>query len=371
MDFQGFSFVESNLKKFLSSKLGPQGAANAFSIFTEPAHNSFAQDQEEALLKLISKFYPKANWRKDVRNKNFEEIEKLYPVFYRKLRRHTEKYAWVYYVYMGPAFTTKQFYEFIQDYLNKQVNPKAKLEGMRKNKIRTKQLKQRLIRQLRPDAFNLVIINLAGKLIWGKPRRKDYQSRSYFHLEKLLREISKRLFISLKQARSAPVDLLKQGLAGKKVRTDIFDLVQNSHICLPGKRGSVTLLYDKKARTYSKKIKRENNAVAHGKFSQLKGTCACAGKAKGKVRIVNFPQDMHKMQYGDILVSSATSPAIVPAIKKAAAIVTDEGGLTCHASIVSRELKIPCVVGTGMATQAFKDGEMVEVDATKGIVKKL
>ena len=80
---------------------------------------------------------------------------------------------------------------------------------------------------------------------------------------------------------------------------------------------------------------------------------------------------MNKMQQGDILVSIATTPAIVPAMKKAAAIVTDEGGLTCHAAIVSRELGVPCVIGTKIGTKIFKDGDMIEVDADEGTVKKV
>jgi pyruvate,water dikinase len=66
-----------------------------------------------------------------------------------------------------------------------------------------------------------------------------------------------------------------------------------------------------------------------------------------------------------------TRPEYMPAILKAAAIIADEGGITCHAAIVSRELGIPCIVGTKIATQALKDGDLVEVDADKGIVKIL
>ena len=66
-----------------------------------------------------------------------------------------------------------------------------------------------------------------------------------------------------------------------------------------------------------------------------------------------------------------TTPDYVPAMKRAAAIVTDKGGRTCHAAIVSRELKIPCVIGTKIATQVFKTGDIVEVDAERGIVKKI
>jgi pyruvate,water dikinase len=102
---------------------------------------------------------------------------------------------------------------------------------------------------------------------------------------------------------------------------------------------------------------------------ELKGQTACIGKVKGRVKIINTPDDMMKMKEGDILVSFATNPNLMPAIRKASAIITDEGGLTCHAAIVSRELNIPCVVGLKIITQVLKDGDLVEVNANKGIVK--
>ena len=71
------------------------------------------------------------------------------------------------------------------------------------------------------------------------------------------------------------------------------------------------------------------------------------------------------------MVSIATNPDIVPAMKKAGAIVTEQGGITSHAAIVSRELRTPCVIGTKIATKVLKDGMVVEVDANKGIVKIL
>ena len=71
------------------------------------------------------------------------------------------------------------------------------------------------------------------------------------------------------------------------------------------------------------------------------------------------------------LVSNATQPELLPAMKKAAAIVTDVGGMTCHAAIVSRELGVPCVIGTKIASQVLKDGDLVEVDASHGRVKKV
>jgi phosphohistidine swiveling domain-containing protein len=105
------------------------------------------------------------------------------------------------------------------------------------------------------------------------------------------------------------------------------------------------------------------------KVESLKGTVACKGNVKGTVRVVLDPHDDKGFKPGDILVTSMTRPEFVPLMKKAGAVVTNEGGITCHAAIVSRELNIPCIIGTKIATKVFKDGDVVEVDAEKGIVK--
>ena len=104
---------------------------------------------------------------------------------------------------------------------------------------------------------------------------------------------------------------------------------------------------------------------------ELKGSIACQGVVKGRVKIVNNPKQMTKFKKGDILLSINTNPSLMPVIEKASAIVTDEGGMLCHAAIISRELRIPCVIGTGFATKIFTDGDQIEVDAMKGIVKKI
>ena len=104
---------------------------------------------------------------------------------------------------------------------------------------------------------------------------------------------------------------------------------------------------------------------------EAKGLTAFKGKAKGFVKIINAPDDMHKMNEGDIVVSINCTPQITPILKKAAAIVTDEGGIGSHAAIVSRELKKPCILGTKIASSIFKDGDLVEVDADEGVVRIL
>jgi phosphohistidine swiveling domain-containing protein len=108
--------------------------------------------------------------------------------------------------------------------------------------------------------------------------------------------------------------------------------------------------------------------------TEAKGIVASKGqtsKIVGKVRIVLDPSQVGEFQAGEILLAPMTSPEYVFTMKKSIAIVTDTGGLTSHAAIVSRELNVPCLVGTKNATKIFKDGDLVEVDAERGIVKKI
>ena len=103
----------------------------------------------------------------------------------------------------------------------------------------------------------------------------------------------------------------------------------------------------------------------------LKGSVGYKGKVTGKVKVVLDPFNPGEFNEGDILVALMTRPEYVPLMKKAAAIVTDGGGVLSHAAIVARELKKPCVIGTDTATKFLKDGDMVEVDAENGIVRKI
>jgi pyruvate,water dikinase len=100
----------------------------------------------------------------------------------------------------------------------------------------------------------------------------------------------------------------------------------------------------------------------------IQGQGASPGIAGGKVTLVSSMKDVGKVQSGDIMVTKMTNPDMVPAMRKVAGIVTDEGGMTCHAAIVSRELGTPAVVGTKKATSVLKEGQLVTIDGEKGLV---
>ncbi|PIZ51090.1 hypothetical protein COY27_04820 [Candidatus Woesearchaeota archaeon CG_4_10_14_0_2_um_filter_33_13] len=106
-------------------------------------------------------------------------------------------------------------------------------------------------------------------------------------------------------------------------------------------------------------------------INELKGRTACQGVVRGKVTIIHTMKDYPKIKEGDIIVTPMTKPSITTLLSKVKGIITNDGGALCHASIISREMNIPCVVGTIHATEVLKDGDEVLLDANSGIVKKL
>ena len=161
-----------------------------------------------------------------------------------------------------------------------------------------------------------------------------------------------------------PKEFIKLLKTGKKVNPELIKNRRNFYV-LYLKNGRMKLFTGVKAKNIEKReIKKTENQT------ELRGKIAFRGIIAGRVRIVNSFKQMKNMKKGEILVSSMTTPRLLPAVKKAAAIVTDEGGIICHAAIIAREYKIPCIVGTKNATKILKDGDIIKVDAIKGIIKK-
>jgi pyruvate,water dikinase len=134
-------------------------------------------------------------------------------------------------------------------------------------------------------------------------------------------------------------------------------------------RGNIFIVQSRPITTIKKETVEEREASSKPQGEHiLEGLAASPGVGSGIVKIVKDKSELEKVQQGDVLVTMMTDPDMVPAMKRAAAIVTDEGGMTCHAAIVSREMGIPAVVGTEKATQLLKDGDEITVDADSGLV---
>jgi len=137
---------------------------------------------------------------------------------------------------------------------------------------------------------------------------------------------------------------------------------------------SVFLYEDGSAKIFiNKRDVAKIEAIVHPKLDAIKvsGQIAFTGKISGIARIVLDPAKIKQFDQGDILIAGSTRPEYLPIMKKAAAFVTDSGGILSHAAIVAREMKKPCIIGTKIATEVLKDGDLVEVNANHGWVRKL
>jgi len=130
--------------------------------------------------------------------------------------------------------------------------------------------------------------------------------------------------------------------------------------------GNVYITQSRPITTLNKSVSGTEQKIS-GKLI-LDGLAASHGVSSGKVKIIHDLKELYKVQSGDILVTKMTNPDMVVSMQKASGIVTDEGGATCHAAIVSRELGIPCIVGTKKATEVLKEGQLITVDGTNGKV---
>lgn len=163
-------------------------------------------------------------------------------------------------------------------------------------------------------------------------------------------------------------DILTLAQLGKKIEEhykfpqDIEWAKENSRFYIVQSRPITTLTASVKAK------EAEQVVVAEGVACLITGAAASPGIGAGPARILLSPNELDKVLHGDVLVAKMTTPDFVPAMKRASAIVTNEGGRTCHAAIVSRELGIPCVVGSKNATEILRDDQVITVDGKSGKV---
>jgi len=225
-------------------------------------------------------------------------------------------------------------------------------------------IKNQLIKKYKLSSFHKQLLYVMDEFFGIQDTRKKYVLISNYFQFVFLQEAARRSRI--------PLELLKYTvfpeyslILSKKINIQTLKQRAKFCVCINTIKG-----YEVLAGTKAKKVANYLKDVKNP-LKVIKGMTASMGIFKGRVRLILKIHDMVNMNKGDILVTSMTRPEMVPVMKLAGAIITDEGGVTSHAAIISRELHIPCIIGTKLATQVLKDGDMVEVDANKGIVKIL
>jgi len=183
-----------------------------------------------------------------------------------------------------------------------------------------------------------------------------------------------KLYQQISEKENINIELLKYALPSEIISlnldANVLALRQKLYVieCVSGE---IRLIAGNEAITYTGDFLNNIKTDIIEDISEFKGSPAFQGKVSGKVVIITNENELVNVKEGDILVSPMTRTSFLSAMERAAAYITDEGGITCHAAITARELKKPCIVGTKIATKVLKNGILVEVDAINGIIKIL
>ncbi|MBC8500285.1 MAG: hypothetical protein ISS25_02625 [Nanoarchaeota archaeon] len=341
-----------------------------FNVLMQPKKPSFISKEHIDLLKIMTTIAEDKNLLSLFQKESLKNIiQKLSASIRKKISAHKEEY---YYnqlnYYHGESLTDTNYVKEIQKLLKSNIYIRQRIKEEEIRYENNNEKRNKLIKELHIDEDTKKLLDLIIEVLHWQDDRKKHMLCSVYHMNLILKEISKKFTIPLEMLKCYfPFELTFSKL-------ESFDKKDGEermkHFIVYMKREED----DMKFEVYTGKEYKEFMDVYYRNFvleSDIHGTCASQGSALGTVKVCKTRDDLDKVDKGDVLVASMTRPEFVPAMKKASAIVTDEGGITCHAAIVARELNKPCVIGTKIATKALKDGDLVEVKANHGIVKKI
>lgn len=283
-----------------------------------------------------------------------------------RINKYLEKYSWSRNsYYQVNRLTLDNFIEEVKYYFKKGDSTMKQIKQFF-DLIRIKQEKARTIKKFKLPTFLQEKLRLLSLLAYWQDQRKKSIFKGLEIMDSFLTELARRTRINKAYLKfSFPQEY--RSVLGGKLNINILKK-RKSNLFIIWRPSEVIVVVGHKAKLVNNFIFKQEPPR---NIKEVKGISVSPGTVRGYVKKLLSAQQGNKMNQGDILVTGMTRPDFINSMRKAAAIITDEGGITCHAAIISRELKIPCVVGTKVATKVLKDGDLVEVDANKGIIKKL
>jgi len=325
-----------------------------FGILVSPYEESPYTIKDKALDRLAIK-YKRQIGSLDL---NKKEISEKYPELNLNILSFLDKYKWLGYDYSGPVTT---YGEVLEDIKKRQANDQhTNQRNVSRNDI---------IEGCGFDSSEKNIFDIFSQLTYVKDVRNSGDDFVHFCLiEHLFAEIGRRSGLSKEDIQFLSPEELEGLLNENKIYSKKYldEKIKCYVATTVNKEGIKKYYVGNEAKKFLTALE---NKFDNSDVKKLKGTVACIGKVTAKVKIVSTFEELDKIKEGDILVTHMTSPRFMTAVRKVSAIITNEGGVTSHAAIISREFNIPCIVGTKNATRILHDGDWVEVDADKGIVR--
>lgn len=356
--------TKKNLEK---TKIPKSKFEEVFTKLSTPTKDMVYNKANISLLELIKEL--KKNNNSSTFKKEINEIKKeLDERSIIKMQKYLKKYSFLTYYYKGPEMSIDDLILSIKEKINTNIEQKKK-QLNENNKTIIKEQKQ-LIKKYGLTKKELCLIEEVKRMTFLKAYRKEYLTYLNYKIRIVQDEIAKRLGTNIEIVRNMLPDEIRHYLLKNKKVKNQFNKRLKELITIHSDN-KIKIKINKKRLEQIKELF-DNEGLSNETYkTEIKGQMAYPGYARGIVKILEFRNEMKKFNKGDILVSRSTNPEIVLAMEKSAAIVTDVGGITCHASIVARELKIPCLIGTKNASKVLKDGDYVEVDVNRGFLRKL
>jgi len=361
VDTEDSKFSKLLLKK--TKQLAEKEFAKVFSVLTSDVRNSLTLQEEIEFLRLV-KFCQQPILRKNLSKASSED--ELPTSIQLRIKGHHKKWCWLPFMYMGPPYSREHYLTQLKQKLEDNTIEKQ-IASLENRPVELEEEKKKIVQRLHLDKATLDLYKIAADMIFLKNYRKEAMFHGSYALSLILKETAKRKQVALNHLYMLSPAEITQILIGILDISIVEQRMQATVIRF--KDNVVQLLEGKKALEFLR-THAPTETIVDLDQKVLQGVCSSSGKASGIVRIINSTNDMDKMQQGDIMVSHTTFPSLVPAMKKAAAIITEDGGMTCHAAIVSRELGTPCITGIKKAAKILKDGDRVEVDADQGKVTR-
>ena len=297
-----------------------------------------------------------------VKYKNYKKI-----IQSSEFQTHALEYCWLHYNYQGPISKKEDFEKKVKEILKNKLTSARQLRAHKNYLQALKKEQRRIEKKLALTTLEHYLFEAARVFLYLKSSRIEVRHRTQFIFDNIFREIGMRNNIPVSVFRYSARDEILSCLSGKKINLKKIQTRKRLLLrIIEGRKGRFV-----EPTNIKKVLKKTLFQEKLKKTDIMEGQIAFKGVVSGKVKIVNKIADIKKVKVGDILVSIATSPDVLPAMIKASAFVTDSGGITSHAAIIARELKKPCVIGTKLATKVLQDGDLVEVDAQRGIVRKI
>lgn len=337
-------FVEKEIDRVLKEVLAARGEQKRYNQLlnelTAPVTEHFLAREHNELMRIVKRFVAGKDVASDIaaHQKNWYWVQNNY--------------------YYAKVLTAEDFMERVREHAKGVSSEELSFTDAKNHK-------ERVLQEL-ASAELRVLVTLAEEHTHWQDRRKMANMRAQHYVSLFVAEVSRRFGLPLELVRMLAGDELLEVCKGKPA--DIVTLKKRLELAgvMSTPSGTRMLTFEE-----SKQLQRELFGSLTNKADELLGSIANLGKVIGPVKVVMNTDEFSKVQQGDILVTSMTRPEFMPVLKKVAGIITDEGGITCHAAIVSRELGVPCILGTKVATRIFKDGDLVELNANHGVVRRV